>query len=139
MSGLHESVVSLRFFGDELDPDELTRLLGATPTVGVRKGGTWKTRTGTPKIARTGSWRLNTDDRSPGNLDAHIADLLAGLTSEIPVWRDLTARFRADVFCGLFMAEINEGVPLKPATLHAIGERGLILDLDIYAPPERES
>jgi hypothetical protein len=29
----------------------------------------------------------------------------------------------------------NQGAGVSPATLLALGERGLILDLDVYGPP----
>jgi len=44
----------------------------------------------------------------------------------------LTTRFRVDVFCGLWLIEGNEGISLDPSTLKALGERGILLDLDIY-------
>lgn len=132
MSELHNTVACLRFFGDDLDPDEITRLLGASPTVGVRKGGIWHTESGAEKIARSGSWRLKVEDCSPGDLDAQIAKLLAPLTSDLAVWKELTCRFKADVFCGLFLQESNEGISLTPESLAALGSRGLLLDLDIY-------
>lgn len=135
MGKLNKTVATLRFFGDELDPDELTRLLGSVPTTGVRKGGVWLTTNGTEKIAKSGSWRLESTDQSPGDLDTQVAELLGNLTSDVTVWTDLSERYRADIFCGLFMEDSNEGISLKPSTLTAVGERGLILDLDIYSAP----
>ena len=38
MPVLHHSLVTLRFFGDELNPDEITALLGASPTAAHHKG-----------------------------------------------------------------------------------------------------
>jgi len=132
MSTVHNTVASLRFFGDDLDPGEITRLLGASPTVGVRKGGVWLTASGAEKIARRGSWRLNVEDRSPGNLDAQIAELFGPLTTDLAVWHELSSRFDADIFLGLFLQESNEGISLAPDTLRAVGSRGLLLDMDIY-------
>ncbi len=79
MAQLNETVATLRFFGDKLDPDELTRLLGSAPTKGAKKGGVWHTRNGTEKIAKSGFWRLETADRSPGDLDTQIAELFKNL------------------------------------------------------------
>jgi len=52
------------------------------------------------------------------------------------IWQDLTFRFRADVFCGLFMAECNESISLSNETLHRLAERGLVIDFDIYDSSE---
>jgi hypothetical protein len=38
MAVLSGSTASLRFFGDDLDPDELTKLLGCPPTKSASKG-----------------------------------------------------------------------------------------------------
>jgi hypothetical protein len=76
--------------------------------------------------------------RTPGDLNAQITELLSGLTADLSVWRDLTRRYRGDLFCGLFMDEGKEGVELTPSTLAAMGARGLLLDLDIYEPARHE-
>lgn len=131
---LSRSAASLRFFGDDLDPEEVTSLLGAPPTVGARKGGVWHTSRGVEKVARTGSWRLQGPRREPGDLDAQVTALLAPLTVDLGVWKALAERFKGDIFCGLFLEETNEGLSLTPETLAAIGNRGLTLDLDIYGP-----
>lgn len=138
MAELSRTVASLRFFGDDLDPQEITLALGAKPTVGVRKGGVWFTSRGVEKLAPFGSWRLNVADKTPGDLDEQVAALLAPLTDDLEVWRTLTTRFQADIFCGLFLKEGNEGLSLSPKTLAEIGNRGLVLDLDIYGPEATE-
>ncbi|RWM35699.1 DUF4279 domain-containing protein [Mesorhizobium sp.] len=38
MAEIAQRSASLRFFGDDLDPAELTKLLGGEPTYAVRKG-----------------------------------------------------------------------------------------------------
>ena len=138
MSELHESAASLRFFGDDLDPEEVTRLLGQQPTVGARKGGIWHTSRGAEKRAHRGQWRLQCEQRSPGDLDGQIAELFATLTTDLAIWNDLCRRFQADVFCGLFLNEFNEGISLSHETLTAVGSRGLILDLDIYRKDDKD-
>lgn len=132
MGILSKSAASLSFFGDDLDPEEITRKLGGEPTVGVRKGGTWLTSRGVEKIALKGSWRLVAERCEPGDLDGQINRLLDRLNDDFESWRDLSARFRGRVFCGLFLNSGNEGLTLAPPTLTRIGERGLLLDLDIY-------
>ncbi|MEO0752523.1 MAG: DUF4279 domain-containing protein [Pseudomonadota bacterium] len=84
------------------------------------------------RIARTGGWRLNAEQRTPGNLDAQIAEIPDPLTDNTDVWKDLTHRFRADVFCGLFMAEGKEGVSLSNTTRKTLATRGLEIDFDSH-------
>ncbi len=126
MATISRSKATLSFFGDALEPAELTAALGTQPTHQYRQGSDERA----PQ--RPGSWRLEAEVRIPGDLDAQIHDLLSGLTADASVWKDLTTRFRARVFCGLFMDSANEGVELSPSTLTELGSRGLLLSLDIY-------
>ncbi|RYF27679.1 MAG: DUF4279 domain-containing protein [Comamonadaceae bacterium] len=132
------SAASIGFYGDDLDPSEITRKLGCEPTVGVAKGETWVTELGSEKLARTGSWRLVAERLVPADLDAQIALLLSAVNDDLEAWRSLAGRFRGRVFCGVFLASGNDGLTLRPETLLMIGQRGLVLDLDIYEQSDPE-
>jgi len=75
---------------------------------------------------------LKAERREPGDFDAQISEILDQLTDDMSIWQDLTSRFRAYVFCGLFMEEGNEGISLSNGTLQRLAERGLTIDFDIY-------
>lgn len=128
-----ETAASLRFFGDDLDPDEVTRLLRGSPTHSARKGEITGPRT--KRVARQGSWRRDAARQMPGNLEMQIREILVGLTTDFSVWQDVSVRFEGNVFVGLFLAEGNEGLGLAPKTLQLLAERGLSLELDIYDRP----
>jgi len=132
MGILHKSEALIGFYGDDLDPAEISARLGAEPTVGVRKGGLWATSMGTQKTAQTGSWRLEAECREPADLDGQINDLLDGLGVDLTAWRSFAEQYRGRIFCGLFLAGFNEGISLRAETLIRVGERGLLVDLDIY-------
>lgn len=134
MGPVHETKVSLSFFGDDLDPAEVTALLGGQPSFAAAKGEKWITAGGNERIAKKGSWQLRTPPSAPGDIPGQVARIFAGLTDDLTIWQQLTQRFQARLFCGLFMEETNEGLGLAPAQLHAIGQRGLFLDFDIYGP-----
>lgn len=85
-------------------------------------------------IEKSGSWRFRVPEEQPGNLDAQIQQIFGSLTTDMSVWSDLSSRFRIDIFCGLFMEAGNEGLEISPGTLHAMGQRGVILSLDVYDP-----
>ena len=131
---------SLSFFGDNLDPDEISVLLGASPTSSARMGEAWVTPSDveSKSTARTGRWQREVAPRRPGDLDSQISELLSPLTPDIEVWRGLAAKFSARIFCGLFTEEGNEGFDLRPETLVMIASRGLRLGFDIYGPPSLE-
>jgi uncharacterized protein DUF4279 len=139
MAAVSKTRASLRIFGDDLDPDEISALLGAPPTLSGKKGEVRADKRGIEQTARTGRWLLRVNHRQPGDLDSQLVELLSPLTPDIEVWRSLVTRFKADIFCGLFMKESNEGLGLRPETLEMIGSRGLPLGFDIYGAPSEET
>jgi hypothetical protein len=46
----------------------------------------------------------------------------------------IASKYRVDPFCGLFMDGGNEGLTISPASLVALGQRGIELALDVYGP-----
>ncbi len=133
MSVLHRSLATLRFSGDDLNPEEITKLLGCEPTRRQIKGELIESRHGlAPRIARYGAWRLEATATEPADVDAQVAELMGKVSADMSVWHDLTERFHANLFCGWFMKVGNEGIDLSPATMAALGSRRLPLALDIY-------
>lgn len=135
MAHIHQSVASLRLFGDSLVPDEISHLLGCEPTESYVKGqviiGSVSKR---EFVKKTGMWCLDAPDREPEDLDGQITELLSQTTQQIEVWVGLAERFEVDLFCGLFMDSRNEGLDLSPSSLLALAERRIRIGLDIYAP-----
>ncbi|SRR5579885_484625 len=128
---------SLRVFGDDLDPDTVTAVLGSVPTEACRKGDVTRLKV-TTRVERQGKWLLRIEHRTGTTLEAVIDELLDRVTGDLSVWADLTARFEVDLFCGLQMNEWNRGLRLSPETLKRVAERGLELGLDIYYVGEDE-
>ena len=121
--------VSLRFGGPDLDPDEISGLLGGEPDYRHTRGEPMPKGRG---LWREGMWSRQVAVAEPGGLDAQITALLEGLSPDLSVWEALGQRYDANVFVGLFLTDSNEGVSLDPSTLQLLSERRLRLDLDIY-------
>jgi len=133
MGEVLRTAASLRFFGDDLDPDQVTYALGKVPTQCARKGEPIERgSSGTFRTANYGTWLLEVERRSPGDLNGQIAELLKGTTDDLEIWRSLSQRFQSDIFCGLFLNKQMSGIDVSPQTMLTLGERGLLLDLDIY-------
>ncbi len=137
MAELSKTAASLRIWGDDLDPDEVTQLLGRKPSWARRKGEIVQAASG-EQVSSTGGWSVKADRRTPGDLDLQVSELLAGTTDDLAAWRRLAVHYRVDLFCGLFMREGNEGITISPETLQKLGERGIALGLDIYYSSPRE-
>jgi hypothetical protein len=138
MAVLHRAVAALRVIGDDLDPDEVSQLLGAQPSRSERQGEVLR-RSGHVRTARTGMWTLDAPVTEPHDFNRQVATLLRALTPDLGTWQRLAARYRVDLFCGWFMREDNEGVCVAPETLLALGSRHIKLGLDIYGPDNEKS
>ena len=136
MPELSDCIVTLGFWDDDLDPELFTELLECQPTVAVKKGEAWVTSHGRTKTAPTGSWRVEVDKEVSGNLEAKIATVLSRVTDDLSRWKQLPASERAQLFCGLFMDDFNEGVGLSHSIVQQVSDRGLALELDLYSRPE---
>ena len=133
MALVSRTALCLRFRGDDLEPERVSEALRCRPSRIAVKGGSWPMPNGTSWVAVTGRWHRQVERRMPGDLGGQIAELLAGMTPDVAVWRRLTTAYRADVFCGLFVEEGNQGLALGPDVLLALGQRNLVLELDSYA------
>lgn len=138
MAAIAKSVVSVRFFGEDLEPEALTRALGCEPTTHYRKGDK-RVSGGREYTRKYGAWVLAAEDREPEAVDEQLTALFGRMSQDMSVWKELVSRYDANVFCGMFMGESNEGFSLAPASLQALAARSLEVGFDVYAPSEDES
>lgn len=135
MAQLERSVATLRIGGDELVPEEISRLLRAVPTSAHAKGQQVPSSpSGRIFTKPSGLWRLRAKDAELEDVDGQICELLGKVTRDLSVWNDIATRFSVDLFCGWFMRSGNEGVVISPQTMLALAQRGIQLSLDIYGP-----
>jgi Domain of unknown function (DUF4279) len=130
------SNITLRFFGDDLVPDELTQLLGVEPSIAYRKGDIFRGKE-YDRIYGIGSWRLKSE-RAEIDLEEKIDRLLDKLPSDLEIWHGLTRKFQVDLFCGLWMKRWNRCIDFKATTLQRMAKRGLSIGLDIYVDYDLE-
>ena len=129
MSEVHHSIVALRISGDDLVPEEITAMLGASPTRAVIKGEKGRhivgPKVGDVRVARSGIWTLEASDREPEDMNGQVCQILSQMTGDIAVWQNIVKRYRAELFCGLFLNGTYGGLTLSPQTLATLGERGI--------------
>ena len=134
MAVISETHAALRFYGDDLDPDDLTERLGSQPSSSARKGDVMPSG----HVVRTGRWILRVDQCAPGDLDGQIERILALLTDDLSVWQAV-AKFRPNLFVGLFLKESNEGIEVSVENIALLAQRGVSVGLDVYGPRPDES
>lgn len=124
--------VSLRLFGDTLDPDFLTQQLGIAPTFSARKGDPAEHEGGEERDTGTWIYRL---DGSPG---AELGDVIEGLLARFPddstLWEELTSSYRVDVACAVHLESANQRTAIATDVLERLGRLRLPLNLDLFAP-----
>ncbi|WP_287480935.1 DUF4279 domain-containing protein [Shewanella sp.] len=134
MGAFEYSQATLRIFGDDLIPEDVSNLLGGTATKSKKKGDEDVSKTsGKVRIAKTGSWHFQAKKREPEDLNAQIEAILSQLTSDLAIWEKLYQSYKVDMFCGLFMGNWNDGLSLSPEIMLALGQRRIVLSLDVYS------
>lgn len=105
--------IRLGYYGDELNPDELSALLGRKPTSSSLKGDLVRKNDRT-RIEKTGKWILSARETPGEPLEPQITDLLASMTAELSVWRSLAKRFRVRFVVGAWIRTWNRGLEISP-------------------------
>jgi len=126
---------SLRVFGDGLEPEEVSALLGREPTRSHRKGDLAGSdspgRSGS--VEPTGAWILDSWLPEKAEIEEHVEALLGAVSNDSDEWERLTERFSASVLCSAFLDQYNEGFELSPRIAQSLSERGLVIAFDVYS------
>jgi len=125
--------VSLRVMGDTLDPAAASRLLGCLPTTARMKGDV------VPdpryhRVASTGLWMLEGSLPEESDLEDQVRALLSRATDDLEAWEQVGRDSAVDIYCGLFLDDINRGLDLSQELIQMLGVRGIGLGFDIYCP-----
>lgn len=133
MQKTSSSSATLRIWGDDLFPDEVTKLLNCEPTSSQKKAQIFSSKkSGKQRAAKTGLWRLGTKYCEPANLDFQILEIFEQLPDELNIWQQLSTHYDLDIFCALFLETTNDVVVVAPEPMQILSSRGVALELDIY-------
>jgi hypothetical protein len=114
-----EVAVALCVYGEDLEPSELTALLGASPTHAHRKGD----QSERMKLPATrGAWIREVRKFEPIDPDAMFAELLAAVSADLEVWARLAARFEIRFDLAVH-TDVGCTLTLAPQTMRMISER----------------
>ena|SRR5471032_2820701 len=138
MGTIHHSAASLRIFGDNLQPAEISRILRCEPTQAGVKGDIVRYSSGRERTITCGSWQLSAERAEPEDLNGQIKWLMAQITEDLGAWQALVSTYDVDMFCGAFMRSGNDGLSISAECMLALGARGIALDLDIYVPVDED-
>ena len=131
MASIRANSVSLRIFGDDLDPEGVSALLGGSPSWAHSKGDALD---GDALPAATGAWVLESALSETAEIEDHVAELFGKLTSDQDEWSTLTNQFAVDVRCELEAGDEGEGFDLSPRLAAALAERGVVISFSLLGP-----
>jgi hypothetical protein len=131
-----ECGVTLGIQGDDLDPDEITRLLGVPPTFSHRRGERLKPQSRAP--FRHGAWFLEQRGRAPLQPDELTKALLDQLPTAPQCWRSIRERFEIRLVYGVHFSGWNKGFDLPGVLVARIAAIGATMGFDLYAYGEED-
>lgn len=130
MPEIDRSTASLRFIGEGLDPNELLSRLEFSPSQDAINP--------IVKMKKKNIivWSVGIRESAAGELEKKIDALLSWFTDDITVWKELSWKYRGEIFCGLFLDGWNRGFELSAELLKKLSERNLLISFDIYSPTD---
>ena len=124
--------VMLAVTGDKLDPDEITKLLGAKPTFACRKGVKREMFPGAETEQPTGVWHLEVRDMERSLYEPKVHKVLDLVTDDLARWKKITSRFEVVMFVDADITDDEGGFfRLTPRTMGRLAERGISLLADV--------
>ena len=127
--------VSFRLMAKDLDPKEISQLLGMSPDDAHKRGDpNWGKQGRRYSDFSEGLWSLASDvsrDEPPAVHVKDITDRLAGCAEALDTLR--LRGYRMDIFIGVFGLEGNSGFALPAEVCEVVGRLGIALDFDLYS------
>jgi hypothetical protein len=130
-----DAAAALGIYGEDLDPAEVTALLGVQPTRAHKKGERKSPRA--PDWDQ-GAWILEFRQFDPVDPDAMFDQLLADLPRDPKIWQDLSARFQLRIDFGVHTDDGCAFV-LAPGTVGRIAALGAEFQIHVHAYGDNET
>jgi len=132
-----ETSVCLAVYGEDLDPERVTELLGRPPTSSHRRGD----RGPKSPLYKRGGWFLELRGAAPEGPEELVSKVLRQVPDDEAVWRKLGQLYEVQLRFAFHMTGSNRGFDFpadlvgKVAHLHA----SLVFDIYAYGEEERSS
>jgi hypothetical protein len=133
--------LSIEIRAADLVPEEVTTLLGVTPTLTRQKGKPWIAASGKEMIGKIGRWalELSAEETDEWDLPEAVRLLLSRLPPEPTIWKELASRAEIRLSAAVFLERFQQGLSFDSALLKFLAEREIALDLSVYAGDDKSS
>lgn len=125
-----ETHVTLGIYGPDVQPDEISAVLGCAPTSAHRRGDP---RLHGHPVWPQGAWLLTVVGTAPVEPNEVLQQLLVQLPEDPAVWKELASKHSVRVTFGIFAGGWNQGFELAPASVKQLAGLGIPVAFDIYA------
>ena len=126
----------LAVYGENLDPGDVTSLLGVDPTESFRRG--YRRRPASREMPH-GAWFLIIRAVNHPDPGALIGALLSKLPDDAETWRQMNDRYKVQLRIGIHMQGWNKGFSFDAKTASQLAAIGAEVTFDIYAYGEDET
>jgi hypothetical protein len=127
-----KTTVTLGFYGDDLDPAEVTAMLGCKPTSSHRKGENMTK--GGVRVWPRGAWLLSkTGMTDPEKLTKKVLDRLP---RDERLWVRLAKKHDVQLRFGFFLERCNRGLDFTPQLVARMAKLHERIMFDIYCPED---
>ena len=111
--------------------------MGCEPSSAAKTGEKIIKSNGKERVVKKGFWLLDYGESDEIIIEEKIEILFGKLTDNLVSWQEITKNLdMAEIFCGLFVDNWNEGFTLSKSTLRKISERNLEISFDVYSPTD---
>ncbi len=122
--------LTLRVYGNEMLPKDVSASLGCKPTESWTRGDPMPSG---PRFRMNSGWLLSAPATKCGKIDAQIAWIFSHLTRDMRVWKRMGSRYRIDLNAVIYLESWNRGLIVSPSSMAKISRRCLSLGFDIYS------
>jgi len=133
---IDESAATLAVYGKDLEPADVTALLGIEPTRSFRRGYRKAPRS---RPLPHGAWFLQVRGKAPEGPDVQLRKLLTKLPDSEEIWKKLRKQYKVQLRFGLHMSGWNNGFGLSPDLVARLAKMRIELEFDIYAYGDDET
>ena len=127
------SCVTFGVYGENLDPEEVSKLLSCAPTHSHRRGDLIS---GTSNPRPFGAWLLTFQVTAPQGPNELVAMLQEQLPSNLELWRSLRSSYEIRVTFGIFLDDWNRNFQFTPEELRFLSSLGAAIGFDVYSHRE---
>ena len=127
--------IGIEITAEDLNPDEITSLLGVRPTTQHKRGEPVFNKDHTRKrLPKFGRWSLGLESSETDEWDTNeaVKQLIARFPTDPTVWGAISERAKIRLTLALFLENFNQGFSIDPDVLRWLADRNVALDIDIY-------